>query len=460
MARKNTPTNINSYKQRWNFNIGIILFGVIFIYLVATIIIYITNHNISVYEVRRGSLIRDTAFTGFVIREELPISAEEAGYLNYYVSDREKVSFGAKVYALSAEELLFAEEEVETLPSLTAEEQQNLRRKTQTFVEQFRGNHFESAYVFKGEISSALDNGKRDSRIAQLDVLLENSENITISHAPQEGIVVYSVDGYEEVQVKDVNASHIWREDYNPMQIRNNTQINKGDIAYKLITDENWGVVIALEEEDVEELSELTSVNVRFAKDDQTMWADFSIMDKGEDGVYGYLQFNKSMIRYAADRYLNIELILENQSGLKIPKSAVTTKEFFVVPEAFLTIGGNSQESGFMYKNENEEFVFKRADVYYKDEENGMLYLDTLNLTEGTILLKPGSANETMYLQEKGTLQGVYNINKGYAVFKQIHILSESEEYYIVIEGNRYSLSNYDHISLIGDSIQENDIVF
>ena len=460
MARKNTPTNINSYKQKWNFNIGIILFGVIFIYLVATIVIYITNHNISVYEVRRGSLIRDTAFTGFVIREELPVSAEETGYLNYYVSDREKVSFGAKVYALSTEELIFEEEEMETESSLTVEALQNMRRRTQTFVAQFHGNHFESAYAFKGELNTELDNGKRDSRIAQLEVLLENSENITINHTPQEGIVVYSVDGYENVQFKDVDASHIQREDYNPIQIRNNTKINKGDVAYKLVTDENWGVVIALDEKDVEELSELTRVNVRFAKDGQSMWADFSIMDKGEDGVYAYLQFNKSMIRYATARYLNIELILENQSGLKIPKSAVTTKEFFVVPEAFLTVGGNSQESGFMYKNENNEYAFKRADVYYKDEENGMLYLDTLNLTEGTTLLKPGSQNETMRLQEIRTLQGVYNINKGYAVFKQIHILSESEEYYIVAEGNKYSLSNYDHISLIGDSIKENDIVF
>ena len=34
------------------------------------------------------------------------------------------------------------------------------------------------------------------------------------------------------------------------------------------------------------------------------------------------------------------------------------------------------------------------------------------------------------------SLIGVYNINKGYALFKQIQILCESDEYYIVEEGN------------------------
>ena len=57
-------------------------------------------------------------------------------------------------------------------------------------------------------------------------------------------------------------------------------------------------------------------------------------------------------------------------------------------------------------------------------------------------------------------LKGVYNINKGYAVFKQIKILCESEEYYVVEEGNDYGLANYDHIALDSDSVKENDVVF
>ena len=50
--------------------------------------------------------------------------------------------------------------------------------------------------------------------------------------------------------------------------------------------------------------------------------------------------------------------------------------------------------------------------------------------------------------------------HKGYAVFKQIQILCESDEYYIIEEGNSFGLSNYDHIALDGKSLNENDVVF
>ena len=60
---------------------------------------------------------------------------------------------------------------------------------------------------------------------------------------------------------------------------------------------------------------------------------------------------------------------------------------------------------------------------------------------------------------ETAKLQGVYNINKGYAVFKQISILYQNEEYSIVETGTSYGLSLYDHIALDGSKVNENDLI-
>ena len=92
--------------------------------------------------------------------------------------------------------------------------------------------------------------------------------------------------------------------------------------------------------------------------------------------------------------------------------------------------------------------------VLYSAED----YLDTENLKKGDTLLLPESS-DTMDLLKTESIKGVYNVNKGYAVFKQVQILSESDEYYIIAEGNSYSLSNYDHIALNGDSVRDNQIV-
>ena len=200
-----------------------------------------------------------------------------------------------------------------------------------------------------------------------------------------------------------------------------------------------------------------STVRVRFLRDNQTKNASLQIINRGEDDAYGYLTFSSGMIRYAGERYLDIELELENESGLKIPKSAVTEKSVWLVPEDYLTTGGASSGEGFLVqKGDSAEFT--AATVWYRDTESGMLYVDPGDLEAGDVLLMPESSL-TFTVGEEGTLQGVYCINKGYAQFRQVQILTESEEYYIVAEGSSYGLSNYDHIALDGSTLQENDIV-
>ena len=87
-----------------------------------------------------------------------------------------------------------------------------------------------------------------------------------------------------------------------------------------------------------------------------------------------------------------------------------------------------------------------------------MVYVDKSTFKEGDTILKPEST-EKMTLTETASLDGVYNVNKGYAVFTRINILCESEDYYIIEEGTSYGLSNYDHIALDGSTLQDNQII-
>ena len=54
---------------------------------------------------------------------------------------------------------------------------------------------------------------------------------------------------------------------------------------------------------------------------------------------------------------------------------------------------------------------------------------------------------------------GVYNINKGYAIFKQIRIIYQNEEYAIVEPRTTYGIALYDHIALDASSLSENELV-
>lgn len=64
-----------------------------YIWLV-TVLMYLTSKHISAYEVREGSILKDNAYTGLAIRNEEVVTAEQSGYINYFVSEASKV--GAK----------------------------------------------------------------------------------------------------------------------------------------------------------------------------------------------------------------------------------------------------------------------------------------------------------------------------------------------------------------------------
>ena len=58
-GQQSKVTTIQKRKNRWEMNIGILLFVVILIYLVVTVFMYTTSKQVFVYEVRRGSIVKD-----------------------------------------------------------------------------------------------------------------------------------------------------------------------------------------------------------------------------------------------------------------------------------------------------------------------------------------------------------------------------------------------------------------
>lgn len=458
MGEKKKLTNITVYRKKGNLNIGVFIFGIIFIYLIVSLLMYLTSGPVSVYEVRKGSILRDTAYTGFVVRDETIVEAQEEGYVNYFVTEGEKVGARTSVYASSPEKLDFQAADEESQASLTAEEEASLLTDIQAFSDNFQEANFQEVYTVKDKIEDLLDSRSSQNRKAQLDEMLKTQgDSLKVYNASRDGIIIYATDGYEDTTISDVTEEMITLNDHETLTLSNNTKVQAGDPVYKLITSDQWTVVVVLSDEMTEELAETQRIKVRFAKDNQTETADFAIYNT-ENANLGFLTFDTGMVRYARDRYLDIELILEDESGLKIPRSSVVEKEFYTVPEDYLTQGGNSQGNGVLVQTKDNA-RFQETEVFYRDTETGMIYLDPLDFSEDTVLIKPDS-KETWPLNKTAKLKGVYNINKGYAVFKQIQILCESEEYYIVETGSDYGLSNYDHIALNGEDVKENDVVF
>lgn len=465
--KKNTEVvSLQKYKRKGHLNIGTILFGIIFVYLVFTVLIYFTKDRVSVYEVREGSILKDRNLTGMVLRKEMVVNAEKSGYVNYFVDDAQKVALGTNIYTITSSKLeTQTDQDSNEEVSLNADEWNSILLKAQGFNESYSPEEFKTASNLKSEVIAILQNNTTQSRVAQLNSILQ-SGNVDAFQSQDDGIVELSVDGYENLTTDNITDEMFDKANYSVTELSGNQKIDAGQPVYRLVTDEEWTVTIRLTSDLAETFQkkmngeDSLSVEVKFLKDNKSQWGTMRLTEKKND-VYANITFKDSMIRYADERFVNIELILEDESGLKIPKTSVTEKDCYAVPVDYITSGGASQNEG-VYRQTTKKgkttTEFIPVTIINEDTESGIAYLDTENLKKGDTLLLPESS-DTMNLVKTESIKGVYNVNKGYAVFRQVQILSEGDEYYIIAEGNSYSLSNYDHIALNGDSVRDNQIV-
>ena len=109
-------------------------------------------------------------------------------------------------------------------------------------------------------------------------------------------------------------------------------------------------------------------------------------------------------------------------------------------------------EDGNMKKEFIQATIYSESDTDY--------YVDTSVLRPGDYIYKPDSENDKYPVSKTGSLVGVYNINKGFADFKEVTILYSNDEYSIVRSNTRYGLTEYDYIVLDAESVKENDFIY
>ena len=273
-----------------------------------------------------------------------------------------------------------------------------------------------------------------------------------------DGIIVYEMDGFENYTIEDIISNELNYNNYKSKHLFENQKVKPSDPIYRRINSEDWNIIVPINEKMAKELNELSTVKIRFCKDDFTTNASSSVL-KHDDKYYLNLSLKKAVIRYASERFIDIELVMKEKTGLKIPQSSITTKEFFTIPKKFFTVGGDSSAPGLMIKHTADganTVKLVNPTLYYETEE--YYYVDSETVSEGDIVLMSNSQSTYQIGTDKDSLIGVYNINKGYAVFKQINIIYENEEYAIVETKTAYGISLYDHIALDASKIKENQL--
>lgn len=463
MSKK--PTNIRKYRKPININIGMLIFSAIFVYVIICIYIYFNTNHIVRYEVKEGSLAINNIYHGVIVRDEKVVNTGSAGYINYFTYDGERVAVGDLVYTIDEtgrlNEYLTAGDFESS--SLSDKELRDFRSDISNYMHSFDETEFKNTYDFKHNLQNTVLKLANINMINSIVEMNSDSNNvISYCRAPLTGIVTYWTDGYENLTADTVSATVFDDENYEKKQILGGTLLSNGDTAYKAVLSEEWDVVISIDRERGEMLEKEGYVKVRFLKNQYESWGQTKLLFNADGNTYLKLSFNTSMISFITDRFLDVELILHEETGLKIPVSSIVEKEFYLIPKEYIIEDSETNSTNVLRQCYLEDGTISTqltsVEVYSYDEEADECYLDAGSLNAGDVLYKTdGQAQYTV--SKRATLIGVYNINKGYADFKEIKILYQNDEYAIVKGNTKYGLNVYDYIVLSADSVKDDQFI-
>lgn len=456
--------NVIVFPKQSKFNIAVVIILAVLVYMAVCIYSFFSKEHIVSYEVREGVLVSDSRYEAVIIRDEQLVTSKAAGYVNYFMAEREKVGVGNLVYTLDESGTIL--DYMEALDagdnSLDATTLDEFRDTLDDFVKKYDREEMSSLYQLDNSLQNQTQKIANTQLLSNLGSASSLNGLVQYYRAEQAGNLVYWQDGLENLQVSEVTGELFKKENYAVTYMMSNQLVTAGDAVYKLYDSEKWSLAFVMDDkEKAQRYLEEEVVEVRFLKNDIKLWGTVSLVQNTAGETVVSLAFQSGSINFATDRFVEIEISMEDENGLKIPVSAIAQKEFFLVPKEYVAYV-EEERAYYIYVEtymENGTKTIQKHEVSPASLKEEQYYLDDVNLSIGTRLAQLNSS-EVYTVSQKGSLTGVYNINKGYADFKQITVKEQNASYAIVASNTQYGLNVYDYIVLNASAVSENDFVY
>lgn len=172
----------------------------------------------------------------------------------------------------------------------------------------------------------------REALYHELEQLQEQKKAcITQLTAPQPGIFVPYADGLEAVlqpaSLDKVDFRTVWvaRE---KQQVSHGSQLEKGELVYKIVKDGPWFLVVEISSQSVAELENASDIEITV--DELKLSGTLQGVTKVEDNAYCLFAMEGPPV--LLERYYTAQIKINTQKGVEIPAAAVTesTEGYFV----------------------------------------------------------------------------------------------------------------------------------
>lgn len=178
----------------------------------------------------------DYSYTGIAIRSEQVVNTDKSGYITYYARDLEKNRCTRQKYIQ-----LMRHGEINSILSddsisstaLTSEQLNQIDSDVDSFYNDFSDINYGEAYAFKQLIESTTIQ-LIEQTLVENAVTLGDSASFNVCNSAIDGIISYTIDGYEDLKPEDVTADMLSAaSEYNPEDLREQNLVKSGDKVYQ-----------------------------------------------------------------------------------------------------------------------------------------------------------------------------------------------------------------------------------
>lgn len=448
---------IIKFRTKREINIGLVIALGVLIIMTVNIVRGYTKPHLSVYEVQEGSAGSEVHTTAMILRPEKVVLTSQAGYLNFYYREGARVAKNAEVYSINdSNDLQHYIDLNENSSVLSENDLSRLKQKIRSFSSSYSDINFSDSYMLREEF---LSDYLRYLDISMLDTLgtVQEIEKDFVSYQTDEsGIITYYSDLYDGYTLDDITGSEFEPEQRTIPEYRKPMGLSGLEhFAYKLVYEDSWQLIIQVTDKEMERLKE-SGMEVSFQINGETDVYTCPYTEKRVNGKsFLVVDMERYGVQYLDQRFTDVTLFLAAKEGLKIPETAILKKELYQIPERFVMHGGGTRdELGVSIERYDAETGEVRPDfcaispLFY---ENGYYYVAKESLDSDKYVNSSGldSVPERAMLYSFLTnMEGVYNINNGYASFRRIERMTDIEDYVLVRAGLTGGVSLYDHIIL------------
>ena len=256
-----------------------------------------------------------------------------------------------------------------------------------------------------------------------------------------------------------------------PKQLRKTESVKAGSPIYRLVTNESWSVVFPLSKEQFKNIQQEKTVTVTLKKIQAKVTPQVTTFTM-DGGYYARIDLKRYMIQYINNRYLDLEIKMNDEAGLKIPKSSILQKEFYKIPADYVVTGQSGDTIVKVVYKKNGSVDYEPCDTTILSFDDGTsqtegeekkekyCYIPADDFKAGTEISTDTLGSSLFRLSEIEKLDGVYCCNKGYGEFRPVEISYQNNDYCIIKKNTSGGLSAYDHIILDPKVIREDDIIY